>query len=131
MEEVINGDECFSVGAEDIVEHSEEVVTSNITEVPQRPVEVQTISLPQTFQIQTPIHAVSHVQHLHIPTVITSPGPIMQVVTLHQPSQPVALTSTLRNIRLIQIQPKSSPFNGSVSNGISRPIWSHCCALGS
>ena len=121
MEEVINGDECFSVGAEDIVEHSEEVVTSNITEVPQRPVEVQTISLPQTFQIQTPIHAVSHVQHLHIPTVITSPGPIMQVVTLHQPSQPVALTSTLRNIRLIQIQPKSSPFNGSVSNGISRP----------
>ena len=47
--------------------------------------------------------------------VCLSTGPVTQVVTLQQTVRPApapALTNTLRNIRLIAIQPPKSPFNG-------------------
>lgn len=82
MEQVVVGDECFPIGAEETIVHNEEVVTSTET-------------APEPTQ-----------QAYNIPT--------MQVVTLRslQPSQQPSLTNTLRNVRLIAIQPKI-PFNGT------------------
>ncbi len=107
-------EECFSVGAEEMVAHSEEVVTSNEVVINAPPVAVPVNhQLPQAQS--APIY--------NIPTLITTPGPIMQVVTLQTvqtPSSPqVGLTNALRNIRLIAIQPKL-PMNGT--NGRAQPI---------
>lgn len=89
MEQVVVSDECFPIGAEETIVHNEEVVTSTETE---------SGSAQQTYNI-----------------------PTMQVVTLRsvQPVQQQSLTNTLRNVRLIAIQPKI-PFNGT-SNGKSCP----------
>ena len=90
MEQVVVGDECFPIGAEETIVHIEEVETS--TEMAAE----LTRPTPQTYNI-----------------------PTMQVVTLRsvQPTQQQSLTNTLRNVRLIAIQPKI-PFNGT-SNGKS------------
>lgn len=110
-------EECFSVGAEEMVAHSEEVVTSNdiIVNPPPAALPVNN-QLPQAQTQSAPIY--------NIPTLITTPGPIMQVVTLQTvqtPSSPqIGLTNALRNIRLIAIQPKL-PVNG-VTNGRVQPI---------
>lgn len=91
-------DECFTVAAgdmSDIVVHSEEVVTSTEAAVSQPPV-------PSPAPVQTVYN---------IPTLLTTSGPVMQVVTLQtvQQQPPTAqnnLTNALRNVRLIAIQPR-------------------------
>ena len=108
-------EECFAVGAEEMVAHSEEVVTSSEVVANETTVDQPLPQpLPTTPSQPTP-------QLYNIPTLIASPGPMMQVVTLQTVQQPAApqvgLTNTLRNIRLIAIQPKL-PVNGT--NG--RPI---------
>lgn len=108
-------EECFSVGAEEMVAHSEEVVTTNEIVVNTQPSQLSQ-QMPQTQAQPTPLY--------NIPTLITTPGSIMQVVTLQTIQQPtttpqVGLTNTLRNIRLIAIQPKL-PVNGT--NGRIQPI---------
>lgn len=116
---VVATEECFSVGAEEMVAHSEEVVTSSEVVVNSPPAAAAAAlinhQLPHTQTHPAPVY--------NIPTIIASPGPIMQVVTLQtvqQPASPqVGLTNTLRNIRLIAIQPKL-PFNGT--NGRAQPI---------
>ncbi|KAI9561827.1 hypothetical protein GHT06_012788 [Daphnia sinensis] len=108
-------EECFSVGAEEMVVHSEEVVTSNDV-VASAATNAATIQqLPQAQTQPSTIY--------NIPTVLTPSGPIMQVVTLQTVQQPstaqAGLTNALRNIRLIAIQPKLPP-NGT--NGRAQPI---------
>lgn len=111
------GDDCLTLGAEeDYIEHSEEVVTSD-SNLPEVNVVLTQPSVPVHQQQQ---------QQQHIASA-WAPPPVTQVVTLHmqpQPPQPVALTNSLRNIRLIAIQPKS-PFNGlPISNGTTSPVAS-------
>lgn len=117
MEQVAAAVDCFSVGAEEMVAHSEEVVTSTETEQ-------VTTTTPATSN-QAPVQPQTLAQPVanYIPTIISSPGPLMQVVTLQtvpQASTPQAgLTNALRNIRLIAIQPRPV-LNGS--NGRVQPI---------
>ena len=112
MEEAVG--ESFAIGAEDIgnVVHSEEVVTSTSTTIdPSQPVIIPPAAPPaQVVAVPAPGPAV-----YTIPTLLTTAGPVMQVVTLQnaQPAQQVGLTNALRNVRLITIQPKTmNGFNG-------------------
>lgn len=98
-----------------MVVHSEEVVTSNEIVAGTATNAATTQQLPQAQTQPSTIY--------NIPTVLTSSGPIMQVVTLQTVQQPstaqAGLTNALRNIRLIAIQPKL-PLNGT--NGRAQPI---------
>ena len=97
-------EECFSVGAEEMVAHSEEVVTSNEIAITSPPAAVPVnLQLPQT-QYAPRIYNI----------------PMHQVVTLNPPGAQVGLTNALRNIRLIAIQPKLPIMNGT--NGRIQPI---------